>query len=305
MKRNLSINTSYLGNYRVFCFSDIYIDKYLKESKIIKYEIGDYIPTSGYNYVYGSTLLVVDYINKVIHVIINNRYYEIVKVVNNELKITNDSFLYKLFFGNHKFKVIDIYGNFLKVKKIEDLIISIVTYPQVELYLVGNKYLKDSEDLLSTHREIYIEDINYTYNENICYINGEYKYNEKENTELLISSFNIKNKLESESINLYLKKWIDEDNLLNLVNELLVNIRLLYLIESYKIFKPFVYYNNTYKFFTHIGRVENLIRDFINNNDCEFIESILETIFLYAEFEEEYEDFIISIISKYADIKLV
>ena len=304
MEENLLINTSYLNNYRVFCFSDIYITKYSGEPKIIKYEIGDFLPTSNYNYIYGSTLLVLDYINKVIHVIINNRYYEMVKVVNNELQITTDSFLYKLIFGNRPFKAIDIYGNFLKIKNIEDLVMAIMTYPQVELYLTGNKYLKQS-DVKEGYSNILLGEINYTENENICYINGEYKYNEKEKEKMLIASFNVKNTLQFKSREMYMNNWVDENILLNLVNELLINIRLLYLIKKHNILKPFTYYCNTYKYFTHIDRIKNLIRDFINNNECDFIESILEAIFLYAEFEEEYEDFIISIISEYAEIKIV
>ena len=304
MEENLLINTSYLNNYRVFCFSDIYITKYSGEPKIIKYEIGDFLPTSNYNYIYGSTLLVLDYINKVIHVIINNRYYEMVKVVNNELQITTDSFLYKLIFGNRPFKVIDIYGNFLKIKNIEDLVMAIMTYPQVELYLTGNKYLKKS-DVKEGYSNLLLGEINYTENENICYINGEYKYNEKEKEKMLIASFNVKNTLQFKSREMYMNNWVDENILLNLVNELLINIRLLYLIKKHNILKPFTYYCNTYKYFTHIDRIKNLNRDFINNNECDFIESILETIFLYAEFEEEYEDFIISIISEYAEIKIV
>ena len=305
MDEKLLINTSYLNNYRVFCFSDIYINKYSEESKVIKYEIGDFIPTSNYNYIYGSTLLVVDYINKVIHVIINNRYYEMVKVSDNELQITTDSFLYKLIFGNKSFKTIDIYGNFLKIKNIEDLVIAIMTYPQVELYLTGNKYFKQSNDIREGYSNILLGEINYTENENICYINGEYKYNEKENEKMLIASFNVKNTLEFKSKEIYLDNWVDEDILLNLVNELLINIRLLYLIKKYKILRPCTYYCNTHKHFTHIDRIKNLIRDFINNNECDFVESILETIFLYAEFEEEYEDFIISTISEYAEVKIV
>lgn len=304
MEENLLINTSYLNNYRVFCFSDIYINKYSEESKVIKYEIGDFIPTSNYNYIYGSTLLVVDYINKVIHIIINNRYCEMVKMRENELQITTDSFLYRLLFGNKPFKTIDIYGNFLKIKNIEDLVIAIMTYPQVELYLIGNKYLKEA-NTEGGYSNLLLREINYNGNGNICYINGEYKYDEKENEKMLIASFNVKNTLQFNSREEYIDNWIDENILLNLVNELLINIRLLYLIKKHNILKPFTYYCNTYKYFTHIDRIKNLIRDFINNNECDFIESILETIFLYAEFEEEYEDFIISIISEYAEIKIV
>ena len=304
MKENILINTSYLNNYRVFCFSDIYINNYSEEPTIIKYEIGDFIPTSNYNYVYSPTLLVIDYINKVVHVIINSRYYEMVKLENDELKITTDSFLYKLMLSNKPFKAIDIYGKFLKIKTIEDIVLSIMTYPQVELYLIGNKHLKQ-DDTPKGYSNILLDEINYTKNENICYINGEYKYSEEENEKMLIASLNIKDTLESESRELHMENWIDENNLLNLVNELLINIRLLYLIEKYKIFRPCTYYSNTYKNFTHIDRIKNLIKDFINNNECDFIESILETIFLYAEFEEDYEDFIISIISEYAEVKIV
>lgn len=304
MKENLFNNISYMNEYKVFCFSDVYITNKSKKSYVAKYCIGDLIPTSNYNYIYSPNLLVVDYINKVIHVIINSRYYEMVEMINGELKISTDSFLYKMLFGRFKYKVIDIYGNFLKIRNIEDLVIAITTYPQVELYLVNNKYLKtiDNTDFFSN---IVIEDINYTDNESICYINGYYKANEENENQMLIVSSNIKNSLQNPSKSLYLENWIDTQDILNIATDFLLNIRLLYLINKNNILRPFTYYNRDSKSATHIGKIQRFLKNFIVENDCELIESVLEIIFLYAEYEEEFECFIISTISEYVDIKIV
>lgn len=304
MKENLFNNICYMNEYKVFCFSDVYITNKSNDSNVTKYFIGDLIPTSNYNYIYSPNLLVVDYINKVIHIIINSRYYEMIQMGNGELKISTDSLLYKMLFGKFKYKVIDIYGNFLKIKNIEDLVIAITTYPQIELYLTNNKYLKciDNDESFSN---VIIENINYTDSESICYINGYYKANEENENTMLIVSSNIKNSLQNPSKSLYLKNWVDTQDILNIVTEFLLNVRLLYLINKNNILKPFTYYNKDSKSATHIGKVQRYLEDFIVKNDCELIESILEIIFLYAEYEEDFEDFIISIVSEYAEVKIV
>lgn len=295
-------NCCYLGNHKVFCFSDIEIPKYLNNLNNTKYDIGDFIPTSGYSYIYSPTLIIVDYVNKLIHTIVNSIYCETFKIHNEELRIATNSYLYRLMFGNVNFKIIDIYGNFLNIKNIEDLLIAIVTYPQIELSLINNKYLNQTDND-NFYSNILLETIDYTNSESISYINGYYKSNN--DNDMLIIASNIKDTLLNKSTELYMQTWLSEKTLLDTVNELLKNIRLYFLLSKNKIGFPCIYYANSKKLFTHIDKVKKQIENFVLYNDCDIIESVLETIFLYAEYEDEYEDFIISTISEYASLNIV
>lgn len=301
MSNNLFNNVCYLSNYKVFCFSDIYVPKVSDKSSIYYYDIGDYIPTSNYNYVYGSNLLVLDYFNKVIHVIFNNVYYELVIIKNNSIKLSEDSCLYKLIFGQKIFNVIDVYGNFLNVKSIEDLMTAIITYPKINVYLTESKYCSEICDT-DYSNNVLITEIRTLDDDNHVIING--KYNPCENIYSkgdVVDSVNIgayiKESIYNEAIELYKSRWFLKNSTSNKASDLLLNIRLLYLAVENDIRVPFTYFNNDLKYATHIGKISNYLKEFVCCNDEDEINTVLDLIFFNAEFDEDYEDFIISTIS--------
>lgn len=296
MNKYLFNNMSYMGNYRVFCFSDIILSKFSKKQYCIQYEIGDFIPTAGYNYMYSSNLLVVDYFNKVIHLIKNNKYCELVKIHENRLELFEYSFLYKLMFGNYKFEVIDIYGNFLNIKNINDLMLCIMNYPIIEMSFLENNYTNLINDD-HKNKELIIDSIQYLSSDNHVYINGVYKSENQDDLSSLILINNLKKNIYADSIVFFEDKWFLHDNDLILINEFLKNIRLLYLAVENSIQVPFTYFCNSNKYVTHTGKISNYIKNFVLNNDEETINLVLDSIFRNIEFEEDYIDFIISTVS--------
>lgn len=296
MSNNLFNNMSYMSNYRVFCFSDIVLSKFSTKQYCAHYKIGDFIPTSGYNYIYGPNLLIVDYLNKVVHIVVNSKYYELVKISENKLELFENSFLYRLMFGNYKFKVIDVYGNFLDIRSIEDIIISIMSYPIVEMSFVENNYINLIEDD-NENKELLINGIEYLSSNNHVHIKGIYKSKNQDDLSSLTLINNTKKAIYNDLILSFRDKWFLDDEILKLTNEFLKNIRLLYLAVEENIKLPFAYYSNDKKEITHIGKISSYMKDFVLNNDEETINLILDTIFTSVEFEEDYEDFIISTIS--------
>lgn len=301
MNKVIFNNLSYLNNYKVFCFSDIYLPKHSSGLTVQHYCIGDYIPTSNFNYIYGSNILVIDYFNKVVHVIIRNIYCEIVKITNSSIEIDENSYFYKLMFENKNFKVIDIYGNFLKVSSIEDLMFAIMTYPQVEISLIENKYLSvsDSDYNLS---EVVITDINVVNDNNLILIKGDYNkrmqcLDNKNIEESFFLANHIKDSIFKDALEAYKERWFHSDYIMNKVNDFLLNIRLLYLAVENDIKNPFTYFNKDIKYATHIGKISRFIKDFLSINNEEDINIILDIVFSNVEFGEEYEDFIISTLS--------
>lgn len=301
MSNNLFNNICYLSNYRAFCFSDIYMPKISNKSSIYHYDIGDYIPTSNYNYVYGSKLLVLDYFNKVIHVIFNNVYCELVTIQNNSIKISEDSYLYRLMFGKKTFNAIDVYGNFLNIKSIEDLMTAIITYPKVNVYLTENKYSSEICNI-DYSNNVLVTEIRTLDDDNHVIING--KYNPCKNMDSKRTTLNsieiggyIKESIYKEAIDAYKSRWVLKESTLSKASELLLNIRLLYLAVENDIRIPFTYFNNDFKYTTHIGKISNYLKDFVCCNEEDEINMVLDVIFFNAEFDEDYEDFIISTIS--------
>lgn len=296
MNKDLFNNMSYMGNYRVFCFSDIVLSKFKKIQECIQYNIGDFIPTVGYNYMYSSNLLIVDYLNKVVHLVIRNKYCEVIKVHENRLELFEYSFLPKLMFGNYKFEVIDIYGNFLNVKDISDLIMCVMSYPIIEMSFIENNYtnLINDDD---KNKELLINSIDYLSSDNHVYINGVYKPDTGNDMLSLTLINNLKNSVSQDLKKSFENTWFSCNTNLILINEFLKNIRLLYLAVENNIQIPFVYYNNDNKYVTHTGKISNYLKSFVLNNEEETINLVLDNIFRNIEFEEDYIDFIISTIS--------
>lgn len=296
MSNYLFNNISYLGNYRVFCLSDIVLSKFSTKQYCTHYKIGDFIPTSGYNYIYSPNLLIVDYLNRAIHVIVNSKYCELIKISKNGLEIFEDSFLYRLMFGNYKFKVIDIYGNFLNIRSIDDMIISIMSYPIVEMSFVENNYINLIKDN-NENKELLINSIEYLNCDNHVHIKGIYKSKNQDDSSSLNLISNTKKAICDDLMVSFKEKWFLDDGISKLTNDFLKNIRLLYFAVEKNIKLPFTYYSNNNKYITHIGKISNYMKDFVLNNDEETINTILDNIFTSAEFGEDYEDFIISTIS--------
>ena len=296
MNNNLFNNMSYMSNYRVFCFSDIVLSKFSTKQYCAHYKIGDFIPTSGYNYIYSPNLLIVDYLNRVVHVVVNSKYCELVKISENRLELFENSFLYRLMFGNYKFKAIDVCGNFLDIRSIEDIIISIISYPIVEMSFIENNYINLIEDG-NENKELLINDIEYLNFDNHVHIKGIYKSKKQDNLVPLTLINNAKGVIYNDLMLSFKERWFLDDEISKLTNEFLKNIRLLYLAVEKNIKLPFAYYSNNNKYTTHIGKISDYMKNFVLNNDEETINLILDTIFTSVEFEEDYEDFIISTIS--------
>lgn len=296
---------NYLNEYEVFFLSDLFVSKISDKPVSSNYMIGDYIPICNYNYIYNSkNILIIDYRYKVVHIIINSIYREIIKVKNDSIELDSQSYLYKILSSKESFMSIDIYGNLLKVRTIKDLMGVLITYPKVNVYLTENKYLNtfDHDDC---DNEVLIEDIMTVDYRNEVIIRGTYKSNLNHN-ERLHQSFEISELLQKSILDKlmeeYYSRWILEDSTLNEINEFLTIIRLYYICKINGINRPFVYYNGSNKECSHIDKIINNLKLFISSKNEDEINLLLETIFLSVEYEENYEDFIISTVSKFLNI---
>lgn len=297
MNSYTNYNVSYLGNYKVFCFSDIELPRYSAKESSIVYKIDDLIPIYGYNYAYNNNLLVIDYVNKLIHIIVNHRYCETIKMKDNVLNIYEDSYLFKLNLDIKVFLSMDIYGNLLDVNTIEEIIMSIMEFPNLESYFIYDKYtnvLKNNELLLT--------DINYNKYSNRISMLGVCKYdNDLLKNNKLIDDFT--ESIYRDSISIFNNRWFLNNDNLNMINELLLNIRLLYLVNLQNIRIPFSYYMNNKKYVTHIGKIDNNIKKILCDNEKEVIEELIDFIFQKIEYNEDYQEFVISTLSTYTDDK--
>lgn len=292
--RNIFNNINYLEGYRVFCLSDVELKPDFDDRKINYYEIGDMIPTSGYTYIYGENLMIFDGINKKIHVIYNSRYVEIISVNNGTIQVPTDSFFSK-FLRFYSYNSIDIYGNFLDIDDITDIMTYFVVYPTLEVNMEHNNY---AQNLKNEDDSIFILDNTIKSN----YSNSTIA---KSQTNIKISdlneSLNFRNPIRIstylEYINNSINKYMIKNSIMNKVNYLLLNIRLLYKVVNLNLKKPFIYWYKDDKNFTHIEKIYNSIKEFIDNNTEEELTEIIDIIFRFAQYEEEYEDFIISSIS--------
>lgn len=299
MKNDLFKNIDYIGNYRVFCFSDIYMLKHSEEVNPVYYKVGDFIPTAGYSYLYKRNLLIIDYMNRVIHVIKDSIYRETIKVIKNSINIKNDSFICKMLSEKTNLSVIDVYGDFLKIKDVEDILVSMNEYPVLETYFTRKNYdnfINDKEE----DRQMVIDRIDFSKDRNRVSVSGFYK--SKKISEYDISALIDKavGSIYTQAIESFRNVWI-LDNDLFMLNEFLCNIRVLYFINKYKVGMPFRYYKANRKFYTHVDRVDKKIKGFILFNSEEVVNWAIETIFTNCEYEDEYEDFIISTVSTVMD----
>lgn len=295
MSKNLFNNMGYMNGYKTYCFSDVYIPSISGDAHIYDYEIGDYIPTSNYNYIYGSNLLIIDYINKVIHIVLKSMYVEIINIHNGSLKIPEDSHLIS-FMNGIPFRVIDIYGNFLKISTIDELLTAIMTFPKIDVHLTQNASLLELSGS-DNKKNVVISKIQISENDNYATITGYCSDYIDETYNPIVLGSSIKSDIYNEAIRLYKNKWFEDNSILDSVNSLLLNMRLLYKALENDIQRPFIYINSNEKNYTHIGKLSSFVKEFIVNNGEDELNLILDTIFLNAEFEEDYEDFIISTIS--------
>ena len=290
-------NLSYMGNYKVFCFSDLYLPKYQKSANIQYYDIGDLVPTIGYNYFFGPNLIIIDYINKVFHLIIKSIYRETIQVQNHSFKVNKDSFFNRIEFD--KIIVIDIYGNFMNIHSYEDIILSMISYPKINVYLD----MKQLSNPICDNSNILVSELNcFEFDRRIVVKGSLY---ESETLDIVNSSKvieSMKTALIKDSLEQHNLLWINYNHQFVKINLFLNYMRLMYFISKNNITYPFVYYKYNLKEFTHIGKVDKFFKNFILENSILGTMDIVDIVFTYAKFDIDYEDFIFSVMHDYLEV---
>lgn len=307
VENKYTVNHSYMDSYKVYCFN-INDKEYLNSPKYsYAYEKGDFIPLISNNYVYDKDLLIIDYKNSIVHIIEMARYSKSVKI-----KGKVDKSLY----GNFKSKsymVIDIYGNLLNVKNIYDVYDVINNYPNIDLYLVENKYINpQTKELIEDDGNGKSDDIYFSldtinnYSANNLILSG-YLYPRVEKSKGLSESISyptktsldyaidIKSCIEAPVIQNFEEKFIDKDSLSYKTNYLLELFSVNYYLESNPHKNLITYMSFGKKKATHIDKVKREIISFIDSLEEDEIPLVLESI-ISNVYDEDYLQSIIDVI---------
>lgn len=304
MAKNFTyVNHSYIGPYKVYCFNMRDKDSLSSSDYTFKYEEGDFLPLVSNNYVYGQNLLIVDFINYMVHIIELSRYKKSVKIKGEVDLNLYDNFKSKAYMS------IDIYGNLLNIENIYDLYDVMNSYPNVNLYLTENKF--SNKKIESGYKQgkyedvyLFIDDINnysynnlvlsgYTYSENLMKQQNIGCLKNKSSLEL---SVDIYNSIREPLINVFEDSFFDKSSTYFKINYLLELFAINYFLENNPNKNLITYTSFGKKKVTHIDRVRRDIVDFILSMDEDEVSVVLEVI-LSCIYDDCYMDSIITILS--------
>ena len=303
MTRNFAcVSPSYMGLYRVYCFKALYTCGGYENVK--RYEEGDFIPIASNSYIYNKNLLIVDFANYVVHIIESYRYKKTVKILGDV-----DSRVYK-YFKSRAYMSIDIYGNMLNVSNIYDLYRVMNLYPSINIYLEERKFLKTNVYMdarnngFENEAIIVLNNLN-NYKDNGIVLSGytfTVRYRKQKST---LNSFELANKLYEQVappiLNNFEDEFFDRESIYSKVNTLLDLFNINYVLELNKNGKIITYFTGTKKKITHIDRLKKDIKSFIDENEENELNFILDIIFANVV-DEEYAEYIIETISTILDI---
>lgn len=292
----------YLGKHKIYCFRRSFSDINPLKRVVCRYKEGDYVPVVNNNYTYGNNVLIVDLKNQRVHIIEDSIYKKTVHI-SKEV----DSSIYQ-YFRKKRYLSIDIYGRVLSIVNIFDLYRCINSYPVINLYLEEkSKYLK--------------KNICFDYECDNSFITVLNEINQYKSNRMLLSGYiinNVASGKSKEDISFEVAEQINQEILQPLIyefeneflnsydvysvsNQLLEIFDLIYDLEINKNGKLIKYRSFCKDKVTHIDRLKRDVKRIIDDNSEFDLECIMDIIFLAID-DEEYVEFIISLISQILDI---
>ena len=275
-----------LGGWKVYCFPHSYSN--VSSFVCDRYIEGEYVPVITSNYMYYSEMLIVDFKNRIVHVIEGCRYIVTLKVNGN---VSTDIFDK---FSSKKYLVIDVYGNVLKLNTIYDLFRCVNSYPCVSIALEVKPCLKNMvQNDFEEDITLFLNKVDYLRNQ--VFIQGsvyEYSYNTSK-----VDSFKIAQKIQSEIEEplreVFNSMFMAPHSPYFILNNLLEKLDLLYYLELNSITNLVSYYSRCgEKKISHIDKLKREIREIIDTMPDSQLE-IIEGMLLSAQFEDEYFSYIV------------
>lgn len=315
MVKDSLVNCSYIESYKVYCFNANDKKKLNSSQYNYSYVKGDFLPLVSNNYMYGQDLLIVDYKNKIVHIVEYGRYIKSIKISGKV-----DSALFSNF-RCRTYMSIDIYGNLLKVRTIYDLYDIINNYPNIDLYLIENKYpskymketleynkkenkkkddrfysgYENKKNKYEDNKYLALDKIhNYSYNNLV--LTGSIYSNDLFPNNISESYGDIKASIEKPLLEKFEENFIDKDSVEYKINYLLELFSVNYYLESNPDKNLITYISmGGNKKATHIDKVRREIVSFVSDLDKNEVLCIIETILSSIE-DEEYLQSIIELI---------
>lgn len=285
MKREYAdLKPSYLGLYKVYCFKGEFSCED-NEKCLNIYEVGDFLPLKSNYCLYDTNLLIVDFINHVVHVVERYQYRQTIKIFG---EINKD--IYECF-NERGYMSIDVCGNLLNIHDIYDLYEAMNSYPRINVYLEDKKYLKN------------IKDIDLNDNTNFLVINN---INNRSFNNMILSGYTLKNKKKNDFLQLsnqiyenikipivdgFREIFYDEDCLYSKINYFLRLINMSYFLEKNNIGSLIIYRELGIKKVTHIDKIKREIKNFLVSEDDSELELVFNEIF-ESILDEDYCDYI-------------
>lgn len=293
---------SYMGLYRVNCFKCSYTNN--ENLHINRYEEGDFVPVVSNNYIYDKNLLILDFVNHVVHIIESCKYKKTVRILGEV-----DSRVYK-YFKSRSYMSIDIYGNILNINNIYDLYKVMNSYPSINIYLEEKKFLNvgiESDYKKHNVRDealVVLDNIN-NYRANNFVLSGYVPLGSSSKSVNSVDSFKLSNEL-YEQITLpvlesFKNEFFDKECISSKINYILELFNINYVLEITKNGRIITYFSYGEKKVTHIDKIKKEIKLFIDKNEEEELNLILDIIFSNI-FDDTYAEYIIDTISTILDI---
>lgn len=293
-------SVDYLGKHKIYCFKRSFSDINPLSAGVVKYEEGDFLPLISNNYIYGSNVLILDFNNKVVHIIEDYIYKKSLKIgASFDVSVCS-------YFEKRKYLSIDVYGRVLSISNIFDLYKCINSYPEVEICLEERRNSKKNSFKENADKE-YLTIINNTnqYKKNGILLSGYIVNCSKDKIYQEGVSFDVAKEINEEILGPLMESF--EDEFIDIydvnysANRLLEIFDLLYsLIESRngKIIKYLSYGKIKV---THIDKLKREIKQIIELTEEAELDEIMDIVFM-AISGEYYIDFIVETISTLLDI---
>ena len=266
-KKYTYANEDYIGGHKIYCFRRSFSDINPLKMEPYNYIEGDYVPVLSNNYVYDINTLIIDFKNRVAHIIEDSRYKKTVHI-GEDIDIS----IYE-YFTKKRYLSIDIYGCVLDIENIFDVYRCVNSFPSVNVYLEEKKGkfkkgLFEDEDFKDSCVTV-LDNINH-YRGNSLVLSGyvlDYSSSLKKEQPL---SFEIANQINKEVLEPLIEEFKSEfyveHDIMQTSNRFLEILDLLYELARTDNGKLIKYTSFGKEKVTHIDKLRKEIKCIIDNN---------------------------------------